>query len=190
VATETIESPKVLALRQEIVGIAAEAEALNVTPATLPQAAALAGRITSGLKRLEEQRKFLVQPLNDHVTRINNAFRTWREPLESARRSLDGRVIECHRGQEAQAAEARAAVAWLDEPTTAVVPAVAQTVRAQGGTLTVKRVWTFEVQDAAAVPEQYKLVNEVALRAAVKSGVRTIAGVRIYETEQVAVRAE
>ena len=188
--TETIESPKTLALRQEAAGIVAEAETLNVIPTTLSQAAALAGRITSGLKRLEEQRKFLVQPLNDHVTRINNAFRTWREPLEAARKSLDGRVIDCHRGQEAQVAETRAAVAWLGEPSTAVVPVVAQAVRAQGGTLTVKRVWTFEIQDAAAVPEQYKLVNEVALRAAVKSGVRTIAGVRIYETEQVAVRAE
>lgn len=48
--------------------------------------------------------------------------------------------------------------------------------------------WTFEVTDANLVPREYLQVNETAIRTAVQSGTRTIAGVRIFENESLTLR--
>ncbi|GAI97783.1 unnamed protein product [marine sediment metagenome] len=63
-----------------------------------------------------------------------------------------------------------------------------RTVQADTGSATVKKVWTFQVEDSALVPEQYKVVDERKIRAAVASGIREIPGVKIFLSPQVAVR--
>lgn len=68
-------------------------------------------------------------------------------------------------------------------------PPVAKTVAAAAASATMKTVWRFEITDKAAVPESFKLVNETAIGAAVRAGVREIAGVRIYEAQELAVRS-
>jgi hypothetical protein len=50
------------------------------------------------------------------------------------------------------------------------------------------KVWKFEITDAVAVPREYLSVDEVLVREAIRSGVREIAGVRIYQEEQLRVR--
>ena len=44
------------------------------------------------------------------------------------------------------------------------------------------------VVDPMTVPREYLVVDEKAIRAAVRAGVREIAGVRIYEDVEMAVR--
>jgi hypothetical protein len=45
----------------------------------------------------------------------------------------------------------------------------------------VRKVAKFEVLDAAKLPREYLCADEKAIRAAVNSGTREIAGVRIWE---------
>jgi len=180
------EDAKAIALRDEAVTLASQAESLIVSANTLEFTAQLAGSLTSAKKRLEEQRQFLVGPLNNHVTKINNLFKLWTAPIEAARRVIDEKVVEYKR-EEARAA-AEVASFFGDDP--AMADPGVKTIRSSAGTLTVKEVWDFEVLDAALIPESFKTVNEKAIRAAVKAGVREIPGVRVFQTEQVAVRAQ
>ena len=53
---------------------------------------------------------------------------------------------------------------------------------------TASTVWRHEVTDPAAVPRQYLMVNEAAIKAAIAGGVREIPGVRVYEDVRTAIR--
>lgn len=50
-----------------------------------------------------------------------------------------------------------------------------------------RKVWKFEVTDPMAVPGEFLVINETAIRDAIKAGIRTIPGVRIYEEASLAV---
>lgn len=60
-----------------------------------------------------------------------------------------------------------------------------KTVHSENGATTFKKVTDFEVTDPTQIPREYMQVNVPAIRKAVKSGVKNIPGVRIFETETV-----
>jgi len=61
-------------------------------------------------------------------------------------------------------------------------------IATEAGTVYEKRSWKFLIEDAAQVPREYLMVDERAIRDAVKAGVREIPGVKIYEHKDIAVR--
>ena len=72
-----------------------------------------------------------------------------------------------------------------------VVPTVApqQTVtRTETGSGHMRMVWEIEVIDPAQVPRKYLTVDEKAIRADVKAGIREIPGVKIFERPVMAIR--
>lgn len=72
-----------------------------------------------------------------------------------------------------------------NKPTTEV----GKTARsANGGTTSYKKVLKFEIVDPVLVPREYLVVNESLVRKAVNDGWRNIAGVRIWEENQVVSR--
>jgi hypothetical protein len=52
----------------------------------------------------------------------------------------------------------------------------------------VAKVWKFEVLNTALVPREFLIVDETAIRRAIAAGTREIAGVRIYQEDQLRVR--
>lgn len=57
-----------------------------------------------------------------------------------------------------------------------------------GGLATLQTRWKHEVTDQKLVPLEYQMVNDMAIKAAIKAGVRAIPGVRIYEDQSAMVR--
>jgi hypothetical protein len=51
---------------------------------------------------------------------------------------------------------------------------------ASGAKATVVDRWTFEVTNKEGVPEEYKMIDDKAVNAAIRQGVREIPGIRIY----------
>lgn len=85
---------------------------------------------------------------------------------------------------DAAQAQAEADAVFADAP--APVPvAPPKTI----GGVTARRRWVFEVVEPLKVPRAFLRVEEKLIRAAVADGVREIAGVHIYETEDLAVHA-
>ena len=153
----------------------------------------LLGGIATAKKRAEKQRKFFTEPLNQQVKKINELFHSFTNPLLKAERIIKQKVAAYHVEKERKAqekmAKALSEAQSGDEIMPVVIPNQPQrTVQADTGSATIKKVWTFQVENPALVPEQYKVVDEKKIRAAVASGIREIPGVRIFLSPQVAVR--
>jgi hypothetical protein len=83
---------------------------------------------------------------------------------------------------QAEAASREQTAAYLDTPREP-----AKHVRTEDGSAIQKRKWTFEIVDAALVPRTFCTPDLDHIRAAVKAGVREIAGVNIYEDVNYAI---
>jgi hypothetical protein len=70
----------------------------------------------------------------------------------------------------------------------AQAPALANTIRAAGGSVTGRQVWKWEVEKPEDVPREYLMVDEVAVERMVKAGARNIPGIRIFPVESLQVR--
>jgi len=70
-------------------------------------------------------------------------------------------------------------------------PAVAPPPRLSGGgaSISVRKRWTYTVEDLDAVPAAYKSLNLGAVQRAINSGARDIPGLRIFSTTDAAVHA-
>ncbi len=62
-----------------------------------------------------------------------------------------------------------------------VVQEAPRVTRTESGSASQRKVWTFEVVDASAIPREYLMVDEKKVRDSVRMGTRSISGIRIYE---------
>ncbi len=207
--TELVPDAEVKELRTQADDIVAAANALVVADDKgMGNATELLGWIASAKKGFEGKRKMLVKPLNDHVKTINTMFKEYTAPLEAADATLRGKVLSYRQEQERIRREEEARLRKLAEaeparrekeagetgtppPPPMPLPQMerqATTTRGDFGTVSAKKVWDFEIVDASAVPPEFLMVNEKAIRAAVKAGVRNIPGVNIFQKEELSVR--
>lgn len=171
------------------------------------EAVEMAGQTKQLLKEIEKQRKAAVEEPNKFVKSVNAFCRDFTDRLKGIESGLKRKIgsfaheKELRRREEERRAreEAEALQKKLDAeakaknvepvkvapPVTKPEPAVTRT---DAGSATIRKVWKWEVEDFAALPDEYKEVKNTALNQAVRSGVRNIAGVRIYQEEEVAMR--
>lgn len=166
-------------------------------------------QVSTARKRWEELRHWFTDPLERQKKAIIARFKADAAPVEEAERIVRAKVAAYYREkqeaarreqerlarlaakrQERQAAKAEARGEEAPAPSIPLpsVAAPAKTTRTAEGSVTMRSVWKFEVTDPEAVPREYLIVNERAIGAVVKAGVRQIPGVRIFEVEEVAVR--
>lgn len=160
--------------------------------------------IAGAKKQMTALRTAFVKPLNDHVKKINDFFKTLTEPTEEADQIIRNKVLAYRKIQaeverkkqeelnkkiaEHQATlEAKARESGVEAPVL-VAPQFSQTPKTVGGT-TAKKTWTFRVIDETAIPREYLIVDPKTIREAVRRGARNIAGVEIYEEESLSVKA-
>lgn len=170
------------------------------------------GYVKAQLRKAEDARKALVQPLNNHVKFINEQFkgatadltkadeigrrklqayereRARREAEEAARRR---RAEEERLLREAEAAAAAGQDEQADEILETVVPEAPKAAPTRGdyGSTTVSRkVWKFRVLNLAKVPAVFIQLDEQAVRAAIRQGSREIEGLEIFEDVEIAIR--
>lgn len=141
------------------------------------------------------------QILKDGRT-VDDFFKKLAHPITTAADAVVGKIndwqrkkLEAQRKAEREASEAAKAAAtpFDDEPAPSVAPVAvkeaARVVTSTGRVAAVgATVWRHEVTDAQAVPRQYLMVNEAAIKAAIAGGVRLLPGVRIYEDVRTAIR--
>lgn len=149
---------------------------------------------------IEDARKGYVEAPNAFVKQVNNLAKAYQEPLKAVERLLDGKVLdyqtrqemERRKAQEAANQEAARMQAELNAEAEAhgieapqvvapVIPEPPATVRTEEGSAHLRRVWDFEIVDAAQVPREFCTPDQAAIRQAVKAGIREIPGVRVFE---------
>lgn len=141
-------------------------------------------------RKAMEEAEALQRKLDAEVAEAN------RKAAEEARRKAE----EEARARKASAAEIEAAKKKAEEEA-AKIAVVAPTVvspvvqeapkvtRTESGSASQRKVWTFEVIDAAQVPREYLMVDEKRIRDAVRMGTRDIPGIRIFEESKTVFRS-
>ena len=171
------------------------------------EATALAGTAKRIYAELEKERKLIVADPNEFVKAVNSKVRELTDPCKRIEEALKRKMnaytaqVELER-RKREAAERKAAeeaqrkineaakAAGVEAPKIAqpVTPAKREPTRTELGTSYITKWWTYEVEDPAAVPREYLAVNEKAIGSAVKNGVRSIPGVKIYEKSETRIR--
>jgi hypothetical protein len=156
-------------------------------------------------KNIEERRKEYVGPLNDKVKVINNLFKTITEPLDEADKITRKKVLDYRAEQERKRLEAEAInQAKLDiakremelngeiSPDTDTKPvevpqAPAKIVRGALGSAGTAKVWKWQVEEFAKIPEQFKTTDDKKILKAVQGG-QAIPGIKAWQEETLRVK--
>jgi hypothetical protein len=154
-------------------------------------------------KKLEETRKAIIADPGDFVRKVNAFVKSFRDEAEAIERTckqkhssyLYKRELEQKEQEKKAQDEARKLQERLDkeaeekglEPVKMTVPVVNQsgptiTRTEDGASGSIRKEWKYKkVEDFSKVPDQYKMVNEKAVKAAIKAGVLEIPGLIIEE---------
>lgn len=189
--------------------LAAKASAIKVQdPATQLAATQLAGTIKKVAKTVEDARKEYTSPINEHVKSVNGLAKEITAPLDTGMSHLTGQLnqyaakveLERRKAEEEARRQAEAEQKRLDAEAKAagveapivpeVLPAKSEkaAVRTETGTSYQRKIWSFEVEKLYEVPLEYMLLNEKAVNAAIRNGVRSIPGLKILETTSTVIR--
>lgn len=154
-------------------------------------------QIKNRLKLLEHERKELTAPMNTALKRLNSRFKRISEPLKGAEDLVKAGIVAYRnsetfkaRERERKEAEHKARLAAHAGDIDTVLEAKEQAeaadapkhVETQSGKMHTRRVWKFEIEDADAIPREYLVPNESAIRKAVAEG-KKINGVRSWSED-------
>jgi hypothetical protein len=198
------DSQEIQAVQEQTGTIIETARTLTITAdEDVERASVVLKSIAETKKGAEERRQFFVKPMNDQVKKINDLFKELVAPLLEADTTIRRKVSE-YRSAQAEiarkeqerlnklAAQQQARLDKKAETKGVEAPKITAPVVAapptKVGNVVARKVWKFEITDTTAVPRQFLAIDEQAIRAAVREGVREIAGVRIYQEEEIAVR--
>lgn len=166
------------------------------------EAAEFLAQVKTARKRWDELRHWFTDPLETQKKAIIAKFKADDAPLAEAQKIVGGKhVAYVQKQQEAarkeqerlrklaearqERAEKRAEEKGLEAPAPVIpmptVQAPPKTIHTSAGAVRTRTVWKHEVVDFAALPEEYKIADEVKLGKVVRAGVREIPGVRIFE---------
>lgn len=173
------------------------AKALDVaTEQDAKDAVELAGQMRRLSKKIDATRKEITAPARDFVSRVNGMAADFTDRLETAVNMLatkEGAFRESERKrQEDEAAEmaiiARATGVAVD------VVAVEEPVKARTNATSASTysdtVTEIEVIDMEKVPRQFLILDEAAVKVAVKAGKTEIPGLKIVQKKVTRIRAK
>lgn len=199
-------------MRQEIIELLTNAEALTVTSLeTVGTATSQLSLLAKLKKAVEDRRKEYVDPLNTHVKAINTTFKQLMEPVEKADNIIRGKVTAWRTEQnrliqeaadiakqkadtaarEAKLAADQGKPAPVQEPEQHVVitPKPPAYVHTSTGTLGTMIVHKWELVDKSLVPEEYKMIDTATISRLVKAGIKSIPGIKIWDEDTLRVDA-
>ena len=203
-----LDDKEVVQLRDDANSLLFKAEevAAIVSLETEARAVEFLGQVKRRAKIVDEKRKSYTDPLNMVIKNIKADFDTILTPLSQAevvvKKGIQTfRDAEAFREAEAKRKEAEIAakaairpiqqgdmapetIAKAQEASVALQHAnevAPRTVTTQTSQLRTRKDWKVEVLDPTLVPREYCSPDAVLIRAALKSGVREIAGCRIWE---------
>lgn len=162
------------------------------------EANAILKDIADGLKRIEAKRKSFTGPLNQSLKEINATFKKIVEPINSAKQGLTSRLMDWRRKEQARIDAEREKAAKEEErrrkiqeahaakghnTKEEITPVTKPVPFSMNDTTKTRLTWTYDIEDESKVPREYMEVNRPSITAAVRSGVRQIEGVKIYQKE-------
>ena len=159
------------------------------------------------IKTLEKQRKQFVAEPGNFVRQLNSFVKTYRDILQDIVDTAKGKISTYQyeqelsrrkaekKAQEQQAKlqakmDAEAAAAGIEAPQmpAVVLPQKSEPIRTDSGTASLQTYFDYDLADITQVPEGYLMVNDKAVKAAIKAGIRKIPGLVIKEVPRTVIR--
>ena len=149
-------------------------------------------KVKDAENNLEAKRLEFTAPLNKSLKAINETFRQLRTPLEQARSLLTGKILTWKRAETDRLAKEEARRRAIQEAHEKAghevkAPVVLEKPDSKIGNTQTRKVWTYEQVDFSKISDDYKTIDERAIREAIRAGVREIKGLRIYQEEQLSI---
>lgn len=196
-------------VHQEIDRLKGDAEIVSITTEDhLKGAVAMAGQAKSLGKKIDEQRRVAIEEPNGFVKAVNAFCKDFTSKLDAIESGLKRKIADYQyrlelerreaerKAQEAanklqeqlnrEAQEKKVAPVEVPMP---VMPKADTVARAEtGATAHVRKQWKGEIVIPGEVPREYCSPDQRKINEAVKAGLRSIPGVRIFEDIQSVIR--
>lgn len=193
------DTQKIEIIKSEVNQFLYNQQELNVTTADdYTRAGDLLKIVQNRIKAVEDKRKEYTKPLDEAKKQIMADFSAISKPLEEFVAEVKTKMTNWYRAEQKRKDEeqakleaealAKAKAEGKSEVEVAIVNEEVKTQRGDVATTTVKKVWKAEIMDETLVPREYLVVDQVAINKAVRDGVRSIPGVKIYQDEQISIR--
>lgn len=121
-------------------------------------------------RTLEKSRLEITRPHLDYQRAINKIVKDVRTKIEQIEQSLQNKIEGWMRSQNCN-------------PFTKV-----DELRVEDGSIYIQKEWQFAIDDKYEIPTEYLMPDEALIRDAVRKGVRSIPGVKIFEVEKTSMR--
>lgn len=153
--------------------------------------------INNAFKKISEMAKGGIQPLSSQMTQYHLQVEARLRKEEEERRRLEAEALKAQEDELAEAAELEGKNVEAEmekvhdrqhELAGPMVQAPKSVSRGNVGSSSVRKTWTFTLKDITKVPSIYLQLNEVAIRNAIASGHRNIAGIEIFQKSTTIVR--
>lgn len=188
-----LSNKEIVELKSTVSPLVAKATSYQITDAESVDTASLfLKEVADAKKNLEKKRLEFTAPLNQSLSAINETFRNLKQPLDEAANIVGGNIMAWRRMEQERAAKEEArrrAIQAAHEKAGHQVsaPVVMERPEAKIGNTQTRKVWKWKVVDFAKVPDNCKEVNEVFVNNQVRSGIREIPGIEVYQVEQLAI---
>jgi hypothetical protein len=157
------------------------------------EAITLGGEAKALAKSIDNARKTITDPARRFVNKINDTARIFTDKLEQVEEIIKRKVATWKKAEaEKLAIEAESAkdlMASLDLDIEPFVEKAPKYVRGDGAMSYEQTVWKFDVEDLSITPREYLTIDEAKVKAAVKSGVREIPGLKIYSEQKTIIKS-
>lgn len=211
IVPESVDDPRVQPVAREVASLTDQVIGFEVTDAdSYERGAEVLRSIKTMYNEVETKRKSITSPLDQAKRQVMDLFRPFTDSLASAERTLKKRMIGWKNEQERIAreeqrkaeeaarkererlerqaakaeAEGRAARAEvLRDRAEFTVPAAPAPATPKVSGIADRKVWRFEIVDAAKLPREYLVPDEKRIGGVVRAlkGDTNIPGVRVYE---------
>jgi len=190
-----IEKSKELAVVEKgLTQYQAQAQAIQVKSEEQYAAAGdFAKNIKIAHKRIEEKRKFFVDPYNQIVKKINEIFKSKTAALEAIEKTIKNKMLfwykaeEIRKEKEAEKANKKLAKnpAAFKNGYEPAAP-IEKTVTGKTAKFTAKKITKWRVKDIKKIPLPFLIPNDKKITVAVKAGIE-IPGIEIYTDTGIAI---
>lgn len=144
-------------------------------------------------KEVDTQAKDVLNPIQEIFDAMKSKIAVWRKEEQEKIESENRRIAEENRkAEEAAQAElkrrqniskAQGGTGENVKPVEAPVPIKKATALSMTDSTKVRKRWVGEVEDETLVPRQFLSVDQKKINEAIRAGVHEIAGVKIYQKE-------
>lgn len=190
---EVITKQEVQAMEQKNYEVIEKAESYVIdSKEGVDEASTFLKEIRDTEKVIETKRLEFTKPLNQSLKAINGTFKGLIKPLAEARELLSNKVLKWKREEYDRIAAEEARRRKIQEAHEVKghnvnKPVVMEQVENKIGNTQVRKVWTFDVEDFAKVPDFYKQLDTVEVNSAIRNGEREIPGIKIYQEDKLSI---